>query len=108
MGRMCSVRTKFNEALNDAVAEIGHNIMNITDCSLPEHFDNKGVITQTGKDMFWHQLDELIEQFDINKIMLLPNGKRRQQNNRENDQAAVGMYNQDNTSNNSHYTLPKI
>ena len=73
--KMCVVRTKYNEALNYAVAEIGHNIMNVNECCLPEHYDNWGKLIETGNGIFWQQVDDLIEQFDNNKIMLLPAAK---------------------------------
>ena len=49
IGKICSVRARFNEALNDAVAQIGHHIMNITNCSELEHFDASGRLSKTGK-----------------------------------------------------------
>ena len=101
MGRICSVRTKFNEALNNAVGEAGHNLMNINACEKPEHFDSFGYLTETGKSTFWHQLDELIEHFDMNKIMLLPAGKPHF------NKGSGDKSQQSNTSENKRYVLPK-
>ena len=42
---MCAAQLKYNEVLNTAVAEVGHNIMNITDCSEKGDFKNLGQIT---------------------------------------------------------------
>ena len=78
MGRICANRLKFNEILNDVAAEMGHLIMNITDCTLDHHFHNCGYLTKTGKRVFWQQLDNLLEQFDNKKIMLLPAPKKNQ------------------------------
>ena len=78
MGRLCANRLKFNEVLNDIAAEMGYLIMNITDCTLDHHFDNWGYLTKTGKRVFWQQLNNLLEQFDNKKIMLLPAPKKNQ------------------------------
>ena len=72
IGNMCAARLKYNEALNTAVAEVGHNIMNITDCSEKGDFNNLGQITTQGTRVFWQQVDFLLEQFDARKIKLLP------------------------------------
>ena len=72
MGKMCMVRTKFNEAMNKAASEFGFRIMNITDCNEETDFDVWGNLTERGKTAYWHQMDRLIKQFDLHKIQLLP------------------------------------
>ena len=72
IGRVCAIRARFNDALNKAAAEAGHLIMNMTQCNQIQDFDHRGRITQVGKEAFWLQVDELLEQFDLKKVKLLP------------------------------------
>ena len=80
IGRICAIRAKFNEILNDAVTHVEHRIMNVMMCSLEKHFNEKGELTPTGQKVFWQEVDNLIERYDTNQIMLLPKQPRRTQN----------------------------
>ena len=77
LGKICSVRTKFNECLNSAAAEFDQYIMNITACTEKRHFDVLGNLSESGKQVFWRDLDHLLERFDRNDIQLLPTMARR-------------------------------
>ena len=48
IGKICTVPTKFHQAINKAAAQYGHNIMNITDCSKIDDFDAWGDLTHFG------------------------------------------------------------
>ena len=77
MEGVCSLLAKFNDSLNDAVAKIGQHIMTITSCASYEHFNDKGLLSPTGKTHFWQEVDDLIERFNIRKMKLLPNLKNQ-------------------------------
>ena len=70
--RLCMARTKFNDALNEAVAKYNNHIMNITACNLPEHYNRYGRLSNLGSKVFWQEMDHLMERFDKNEIQLLP------------------------------------
>ena len=69
------LRAKFNDALNDAVAKRELNILTVSACYSPQHFDHKRNLSPAGKKEFWREVDELINRFDLDKIKLLPNPK---------------------------------
>ena len=69
--KVCVARVKFNDALNDAVYKHDNNIMNITACNLPSHYDSKAKLTVKGKEAFWQEFDHLMERFDRGDIQLL-------------------------------------
>ena len=73
--KVMSLRAKFNDALNDAVAGIEQRMMTITSCNTLAHFDRWGKLLEKGKHTYLREMDELIERFDLNKIKLLPNPK---------------------------------
>ena len=81
MGRICAIRTKYNQILNDVAAEREHHIMNITDCTFQEHFTVWGQMSVAGQGMFWQQLDNLVEEFDAGRIELLPAKRGSNTNN---------------------------
>ena len=72
IGQICAMRAKFNEAMNDVTAQYGFNIMNIMGCNNEHDFDMFGKLSESGKRAFWTQVDQLVEQFDVKKIQLLP------------------------------------
>ena len=74
-GAVFSLRNKFNDALNDAVAKVDQRILTINHCCTYEDFTKSGKLSPKGKDEFWLELDNLIERFDNNKLKLLPNPK---------------------------------
>ena len=71
IGRICAVQTKFNEALNDAVAQAKNNIMNVTACMQEDHFDPWGNLPKKGQRDYWQQVNYLLEQFNTDQIQLL-------------------------------------
>ena len=79
------LRSKFNESLNAAVAEIGQKMMTITSCNTRDHFDFWGNLSVRGKLDYWQEMDELLDLFDQCKIKLLPTPKN------PNSQAAKGF-----------------
>ena len=72
IGRICTLKTSFNEILNEAVVRADQSIMNVTTLVLQEHFDEHGNLSHKGKREFWLEVDHLLEHFDAKKIMLLP------------------------------------
>ena len=75
MAKICALRAKFNDALNDAVAKVDQRILTINSCSMYEDFERDGSLSRKGRIAFWQELDNLIERFDMKKIKLLPNPK---------------------------------
>ena len=67
-----SLRSHFNDALNDAVARADQRMLTITSCNTSEHFDQKGNLSIKGRHVFWQEIDDLLERFDKDKIKLLP------------------------------------
>ena len=65
-------RAKLNDAINTAVAKIGEHMLTINSCNMYEHFDSKGKLTETSRKSFIHEIDYLLQCFDLNKIKLLP------------------------------------
>ena len=79
MEKICTARPKFNDALNEAAAKFDFNIMNVTACTRPDHFEHNGrKLSEAGKNIFWRELDHLLERFDRNEIQLLPSAQVRQ------------------------------
>ena len=68
----CALRRKFNDILNESAARLNHHVMNISNCSSPDHFDQFSNLTHKGKSEFWNEVDNLIERFDQRKITLQP------------------------------------
>ena len=81
--KVCMMRGKFNEVLNDAAAKRNHHIMNIMRCTSTDHFVESANLSLHGKVDFWFEVDELLKKFDRNQIKLLPakRGKRNFHNN---------------------------
>ena len=72
MERISALRPKFNDSLNMAAAEHKYYIMNLSSSSLLENFDDEGNLNDAGKIAIWLEIDSMIDQFDRNKIQLLP------------------------------------
>ena len=68
-----ALRLKFNDALNEQAAQHEHRIMTINSCNKPEHFDDKGRLSEKGRNAFWFEINDLLERFDKNEVKLLPN-----------------------------------
>ena len=69
--KTCTMRTKFNNLLNELVAEEKHYIMGIESCSTEDCFDSFGKLSTKGKYHYWTEMTELLEKFDKKKIKLL-------------------------------------
>ena len=69
--RIYELRSKFNEALNDAVGQSEHRIRTVNSCTTNEHFDNWGNLSSKGKKALWYEIDDLLEHFDLDNIKLL-------------------------------------
>ena len=72
LGKICSVRTKFNDSINMAAAKHDQYVMNISTCTSKSFFDICGNLSDPGKKVFYRELDHLLERFDRNEIQLLP------------------------------------
>ena len=70
--KIYSLRAKFNDALNDAVAKIDQRIMTINSCFTEEHFDHWGNLSLRGKRAMWLEIDDLLERFNRDEVKLLP------------------------------------
>ena len=68
MEAVCKLRSKFNDALNDAVAKAEQYILTINSCNAYEDFTKTGTVSNRGKSAFWHKIDDLIHHFDMNKV----------------------------------------
>ena len=75
MQKICDLRLRFNDSLNDATAKIQQHILTINSCSSYDHFDKRGMLSLFGKTNFWNEVDSLLQRFDMHKIKLLPNPK---------------------------------
>ena len=92
---VCSLRAKFNDALNNAVSKSDQYILTINSCNTYDHYDHHGGLSQKGKLAFWHKMDDLIERFEKDKVKLRPtpvqrynkqdHKKNRGNNSRNND-----------------------
>ena len=63
---------KFNDCLNNTVAEIEQKMLTVTACNSRDHFDFHGNLTIKGKYDYWREIDDLLERFDKREIKLLP------------------------------------
>ena len=72
MDGVLSLRTKFNSLLNDAACHFGFNRMYIEKCNSEFQFDRMGYLNNEGMDVFWREVDQLLEMFDCDEIKLLP------------------------------------
>ena len=77
MFQICNLRAKFNDSLNDAVAKVDQYILTINSCNTYDHFDRLGNLSPKGKTAFWTEIDELMAQFEHNKVKLLPNPQNK-------------------------------
>ena len=66
------LRSKFNDALNSAVAEIDQRILTITSCNSRDHFNYQGNLTVKGRYDYWREIDDLLDRFDRRGVKLLP------------------------------------
>ena len=66
-----NLRSKFNEALNDAAAQEDQRILMINSCNGTEFFDQKGNLSTKGKHAVWAELNDLLERYDNNQVKLL-------------------------------------
>ena len=67
-----NLRAKCNNALNDSAANVDEFMLTITSCQQHEHFDKKGKLSANGMSAFFLELDDLLQQFDLDKIKLKP------------------------------------
>ena len=65
---------RFNDHLNDAVAKTNQFILTMSSCNSYDHFDHRRNLSK-GRISLWHELDDLIDRFERNKVKLLPNPK---------------------------------
>ena len=70
-----SVRTKFNTALENVLAEdtnLHNHIIELTYLSKKAHFTPLGDLNPDGKAHYWKELDHIFKRFDRGEIELLP------------------------------------
>ena len=83
MESICSLRTKFNNVLNEAAVRQDAKVLSIRSLSMLEHFDPCGNLSRKGKTAFWYEMDNLIDRFENDGLQLKPRpiasrNKRRQ------------------------------
>ena len=78
MSAVCGWMSKFNYALNDAVAKNDLNIMTIMSRNGPEHYDRWRNLSEKGKSTFWDEINDLLERFNEGKVKLVPNQRKVQ------------------------------
>ena len=69
---ICNSRYKFNVVTHETADQQDQRILSICTCNSYSCFDNSGNLTNKGKLHFWHEVDELLEMFDDNRVKLLP------------------------------------
>ena len=70
-----SLWPRYNDALNDAVVKVNECILTINSCNHYEDFTHLGQLSTKEKRSFWHEIDDLLRRFHLDKIKLLPNPK---------------------------------
>ena len=78
MADLCRLRVKFNEILNESASRQKYNILSIKSCATIKHFDCMDNLSAKGMCNFWEELDDLLDQFDANKVKLLLETKNNQ------------------------------
>ena len=72
MESIVSLRSKFNNVLNNAAINAGCSILNIDACDSGNHFDLMGKLNHFGQFVYWKQMNHILENFDKTKIRLDP------------------------------------
>ena len=75
MYKAAELRVHFNDALNNAVAKISQRILTINSCNAYEDFERGGRLSPKGFKAFWHEVDNLLDRYEWNKVKLLLNPK---------------------------------
>ena len=76
MGKVVTLRAKFNNSLNEVAAEYDYSILSIDSCDSECHFDLLRKLNHLGQYTFWKQLNYLLQLFNKKKIYLLPIQRR--------------------------------
>ena len=87
MDKICGLRAKFNDALNEAITNTDQHILTINSCHTVDHFDKWGNLSVRGMYAFWDEIDNLLERFDKDKIKLLPAPRQKPWSNDSNRHA---------------------
>ena len=75
IAKVCKMRSKFNEIINEIAARQGNKIINLKSCYSLQDFDRLGNLSARGKTMLWQEIDDIIERFEDpkdDKITLEP------------------------------------
>ena len=75
--KMMKFRHKFNDALEQMLANRKcHYIMDVSEVlASPQNFTDRNLINARGKEVFWREVNKVIEDFDKQKISLRPVAK---------------------------------
>ena len=76
MEKVVSLRTKFNNAINDAAYDRQHSILSVDVCDSEAHFDLLGNLNHMGQFMFWKQVNFLLQEFDRKNVNLAPSRRK--------------------------------
>ena len=77
MAKLCTFRVKFNDLLNEAVGRKGNYVLSVRSCTNPSNFNHWGTLSMQGKEVFWQEIDQLIEKFENDKVKLEPRGNKK-------------------------------
>ena len=72
MDGILSLHLKFNSLLNDVAAHFSFNRMYLDKCASEYQFNRMGYLSNDGMADFWREVDDLVEQFNCDKVKLLP------------------------------------
>ena len=72
MEKIVSLRSKFNNALNDIAYDTEHSILSVDSCNSESHYDLLGNLNHFGQCMYWRKVDFLMQEFNKKKVELLP------------------------------------
>ena len=70
--RIFGLHAKMNDALNEFANDMGWKIMTMNSCNTLDHFGKWGNLSVRGMYSFWHEMDDLLERLDHDKVKLNP------------------------------------
>ena len=88
--KLLKFRNKFNSVLEQMLSSRrGHYIIDVNKVvAQPQNFTEHNVITAHGKEVFWRELNKIVEDFDKQKISLRPIAKIFKKNSGNSNQKA--------------------
>ena len=81
--KLFNSRSLFNKLLCEAIAEYEQHVLGIESCAARDSFDSFGELNSRGKNLYWHEMDDLLHKFDTKKIQLLPRVNKKKSSFRQ-------------------------